>query len=169
MEARAIEADYGGPFTDAHAVTNPDTDQSAAQANRVMEDSAQMTRTSRKMRVAFDTVGSGDPTVASFSSQYGNDSGKYPTLARSGVGLYSVTLAASYTDDLGTVETTSIGDAWAVARQGASGSAADDVHVKVLAITGAVITLRVESPLGTVADAGDDSTAAIRVSVYVEP
>lgn len=93
---------YGGPYLDAEAVENPQTEQSADLGNRVFEDTAQMTRTSRKAYLKFaTTLVNGAVTVhADSHTQWGSSSFYFPALTRTGAGRYTATYAASYADAL---------------------------------------------------------------------
>jgi hypothetical protein len=156
---------YGGPFSDAFPIENPETDMDAAKANRLYEDSAQMTNTSTKACIVFDTVASGSATVSGIRSQWGNGDAQKPTVERTNTGLYTVTFPASFDDGLDlpdSVETVSFFDADAKAR---SADPADDVLAQVLTVAGNVITLKVESAFGTLADVGNNSSDPITVSL----
>lgn len=157
-ESRSIEVDYGGPYADARAVTNPDTDRSADYMNRESEDVCHLTRTARKATIVFTTRNSnGDCTILSFRSQWGSTV-TTETVQRTATGTYTATLKTSYTDDLDTSETVSLYDAEASVR---STDPVDNVFARVLSISGNVVTFTIESPKGTLADYGDNSAAAL--------
>ena len=93
---------YGGPYVDAEAVEDPETEQSADLGNRGFEDTAQMTRTSRKAYLKFATTLVNGAVVVNADShtQWGSSSFYFPTLARTGAGRYTATYAATYDDAL---------------------------------------------------------------------
>lgn len=81
---------------------------SAAQGNRLLEDVAQLTRVCPKIWLRFPTVASGDTTVTSHTSVWGQGSGFHPTtITRSGVGIYAITYPSSFSDALSVSETVS--------------------------------------------------------------
>jgi hypothetical protein len=92
-------ATYGMPVNDYAPVTDPTTDQSAAGANQGFCDLSMMTNTSIKAVVALQTNNTSAPVLISHAAQWGT--GTAPTLARTGVGTYTVTWPATVTDQLG--------------------------------------------------------------------
>lgn len=96
-------ADYGAPFVDAQATSNPTTELAAAQFNRLAEDSAQMTRTSGKIAVKFRTSASAAPVsiaVDDSTSQWGEGVSYAPTISKTATGTYTITYAVEYPDAL---------------------------------------------------------------------
>lgn len=106
MLSKTIES-YGGPFQDAEAVANPETEQSADQGNRVLEDGAQLTRTGAKAFLSFTTTVTAAPVAATLVdsvSQWGEGASVEPTVEKTGTGVYVATYATEYDDALvGTV------------------------------------------------------------------
>ncbi len=99
---RTVET-YGGPYIDQESVSNPETQMSANKGNRLMEDVAQMTRTSTKVRVKFNTTTTAAPaavTVTSGETQWGTGSAYNPTIQKTATGTYELTYATSYADAL---------------------------------------------------------------------
>lgn len=156
---------YGGEKVDARPVANPTSQLAAEHYNRLAEDVAHLTRTAPKIIVRFPT-GAGNPAAGDISTrtQWGSGAGEKPTITRTGAGRYTLTWAASYTDALGDSETVSFFDAHVTAR---TSDATDDLEARVLTVTGNVVTVEVESPRNTPADAGNSSAAAINVTVWV--
>lgn len=107
---RSIDT-YGGQFTDALPVEDPETEIAAATHNRMAEDVAQVAGTSKKFTVTWQTLaGAGVVSAANVSvrSHYGTGSAAKPTITRGATaGLYSVVFAASYVDGIAATETTS--------------------------------------------------------------
>lgn len=106
--------DYGGgiAIADEEPVENAQGQLSAVHYQRLTEDTAQMTRTSCKAIVKWTTKSSGAVgTVVSMKGQLGDTAPFFPTIARSGAGLYTLTFAADYPDGLGEDETTGFYDA----------------------------------------------------------
>lgn len=105
MLPRTIQT-YGGPYVDELAVQNPESEESAAYGNRSFEDLAQLSATPVFARVKFATqTGGSSVAVISAVSQMGTGSGQNPTIARTGVGLYTITYPTSWVDPLGQSET----------------------------------------------------------------
>ncbi len=97
---------YGGPHVDAKPVENPQSQVSASSYDRQSEDTAQMTRTAARSTVEFLTNASTNPPAGDVSheSVWGSGDAQKPTVTRTGTGLYTITWAASYTDELGVSE-----------------------------------------------------------------
>jgi hypothetical protein len=101
--------DYGGPYANKGAVEDPSTEADADKFNRLAEDAAQMTRTAPRVIVHFPTVASGSTTATYAETQWGSGVSYYPTtIARGGIGLYTITMPASFADGLGEVESVSL-------------------------------------------------------------
>lgn len=102
---------YGGPFVDQEPVHNPQTQQSADQGNRVFRDVAQLTRTGIRAWVSFKTsagsAGAYDPSDVNAWSIWGGSTSAKPTVEKTATGLYKVTFATSYLDELDNAETVS--------------------------------------------------------------
>lgn len=104
--SRTIDS-YGGVYTNEQPVANPTTEQSAAFYTRHSDDSAQMTRTTRKVFVRFPTTASAAPvavTPTDGRSHMGVDGAALPTVGKTATGRYTVTYPVSWTDDLGVLE-----------------------------------------------------------------
>lgn len=165
MAASATIDTYGGEKDDAGPLQNARTQVSADSWNRLAEDVAHLTRTAPKAIVRFPT-GAGTPVAPgdiATRSQWGSSNGEKPTITRTGAGLYTLTWGATYTDALGETEAVDFFDAHVTAR---TSDGSDDLDARVLTVAANVITLQVESPRGTPADAGDSSAAAINVTVW---
>jgi len=101
-----VIATYGGPYVDAFAVQNPETQMAASKANRLMEDAAQMSRTAIRAMVTFATDdGSSEPVVVTHWSVWGSGNAQKPIVTRSAAGKYTITYASSFTDALDVEET----------------------------------------------------------------
>lgn len=137
---------YGGPFVDASAVRNPTSQISAKLFNQLIEDVAQMTRTALRAMVRFTTVTSGNPTVSSHKSAWGDTDTQKPTVTRTGTGLYTVTYATALTNGLGDSESVSFGFGEAHLLGSTDGKARVDT------IAANVVTLRVYDAAGTLSD-----------------
>lgn len=107
MKPSSIQT-YGGPFEDEAPVMNPTTQQSAAQGNEVFRDVAQLTRTGFRAIVAFPTsagaAGAIDPSSVVAWSMWGDATAVKPVVEKTATGLYKVTYAPSYPDELGNME-----------------------------------------------------------------
>lgn len=94
---------YSGPWEDEEAVANPTTQQSSSSMNRVAEDAAQMTRTSTKVMVRFQTSATAGPIpidVVDSTSQWGEGISYVPTIEKTATGTYTITYAVEYDDAL---------------------------------------------------------------------
>lgn len=94
---------YSGPWIDREAVANPTDEQSASSMNRLIEDAAQMTRTSTKIMVRFATSSTAAPVaiaVDDSTSQWGEGVSFAPTISKTATGTYTITYATEYEDAL---------------------------------------------------------------------
>lgn len=117
MAIRSSIDSYGGQFVDLLPVENPVAEQSAAYANRLHEDVAQMTRTACKAIVRFALTTAGAPITLNAANvdvwtQWGTSATYKPTIAKTATGTYTVTFGASYNDALSVPETVSLVDAF---------------------------------------------------------
>tara|TARA_B100000949_G_C14158751_1_gene398101 strand:+ start:202 stop:678 length:477 start_codon:yes stop_codon:yes gene_type:complete len=151
MDPRTI-GNYGGPKLDSLPVSNPETQVAAAEMNRYMEDLAQTTRTVLRAAVKFPTgVVSPVPAVSVFHrSIWGSGSAQKPVVTRTGVGLYTVTYAATFTDALGTIETVAFFGGHASVE---SAVAADDFQARLISVAANVVSVVVQDA-GAPADVG---------------
>jgi hypothetical protein len=158
---------YGGERVEAKAVSNPLSQYPSDDFNRAHEDLAQATRTITRVAVLFPTSGAAPADIPAGSVQHrnvwGTGSSTKPTVTKTATGLYTVTWAASYADALGFVEAVAL--AFPVTCEAFTSDSADDVDARILTIGSNSLTLKVESPRGTLADLGDNSAGAISVSV----
>lgn len=144
MDVHAID-NYGGVKLDALPMSNPETQLSAAQFNRLAADAAQMTNTILRAAVIFPTVAAVAPqTVPAASvnhrSVWGNGAAQKPVVTKTAPGRYTITYATSFTDVLGVVETVGFFDAHGEPRSTVS---TDVLKVEVLTATANVITIGV--------------------------
>ena len=99
--------DYGMPVGDYLVeVTDPTVDQPAAGAAQQACDTAAMTRTAPRAIVKFTTNGTGVPTLALHEAQWGI--GSVPVVARTGVGVYTITWPVTVVDELGVAQTVNL-------------------------------------------------------------
>lgn len=161
-------ADYGGPFNDEDVVQNPETEQSAALANREFLDTAQLTQCSQKAGVFFATSAAAPATYSAsdvaHKSQWGAGSATKPTVAKTATGRYTITYASTQTDELDEVETLALRP---IAVHAMSSNAGDNLQARFVTVSGGVATLVVCSPPGTPADVGDVSAAAISIAAWM--
>lgn len=95
-------ATYGGPYSNAYPVASPLTDQDAALANQMMADAAGMTRTKLSFWAVFTTASSsGAMTLQAWDATWAAATPTAPTLALVSTGIFSVTVPALITDELG--------------------------------------------------------------------
>ena len=103
MAANRSSAEYGVPYVDQEAVSNPETQMAANKFNRLGEDVAQMTRVAKKVDVVFTTSSVAGPTAVrptSGKAQWGTGSPYRPTVSKTATGQYTVTWNSSYADAL---------------------------------------------------------------------
>ena len=112
---RVIET-YGGPYTDAEVVENPEIEQGADAYNRHAEDTAIMSRLTPAWHVKFtlDSASLAPVTLSSASIAVrgpgGNSNDMKPTITKDDVGTYTLVFPESFTDSLGeTIDTTIVG------------------------------------------------------------
>ncbi len=148
---------YGGPYQDAEVVANPLTQISADNDNRALEDCAQMTNTADRACVRFVPVGSGNPTVAEHRTVWGNGALQEPVITRTGVGLYTLTFATTYTDALSYVETVGLTMGTAVLGGDTVGMAMVDT------IVANVVTVRLFNGSNAASDLGSSSHITVTV------
>ena len=166
MEAKTI-GNFGGPYEDATAVENPETDLDADNGNLLLEAAAQMTRTSTKAEVSFDTVAAAAPQAivpTSHDTQWGSGASQRPTVGKTATGLYTVTWGTSFNDALGTSETVAFTRGKCEVRINHD---TDDIFARIKAISSNVVTLLVESPKGTAADVGNVSGLVLTVDLFM--
>jgi hypothetical protein len=147
-------SDYGGEFEDGGVVSNPRTEQSAAYANRVFEDVAQMTHTVPRAWVSFATSSGGAGAIDEIDaiSVWGEGTA-VPTLAKTATGTYTVSYAATYedalvgteSDDISETETVYFRFGWGSARGSTFG------HVQVDPVDN-VVTVYVFDATGALSD-----------------
>lgn len=103
MQSRDLN-NYGGPKKDAPpGVVNPDLEQSATDHNRLIEDSAQATRSVSRAWFCFDTTATAGPIVVptvDSANVWGEGSGTAPVVAKTATGTYEAIFATSFPDGL---------------------------------------------------------------------
>lgn len=105
-----VIGNYGGPFVDSTAIENPETDLSADNGNRALEDLAQLTRTKPKAMVRFTATTTAAPTTVEptfWDTIWGSGVSQKPTINKTATGEYTISWATSYVDALGVTETVS--------------------------------------------------------------
>ena len=108
MTPKSID-DYGGPYSDATPVEDPQTDVSDTSFNRMAEDVAQLTQAGPRGVLHFTTTAANPVTISKNVNMWGAT----PTVSRTALGTYEITFATSYADSLGTTETLSLQSHWA--------------------------------------------------------
>lgn len=109
MISKTLES-YGGQYADQHPVGNPGTEMAASYMNALLNDTAQLTRTGWRAIVSFAPTATAATYTYSASavtceSMWGNTASFKPTVVKTGTGLYTVTFATSYSDELSEDET----------------------------------------------------------------
>lgn len=167
MEPRTI-GNYGGPKVDGLPVSNPETQVAASEMNRYMEDLAQATRTVLRACVSFPTnAGAAPLTVPAgdvdHKSVWGSGAGQKPTVQKTGVGLYTITYATSFTDALSVAESVAF---FAGHVSCMSSDSADILTARTLTVAANVVTIGVYAS-GALADVGNSSGAVFPVNVWL--
>lgn len=102
---------YGGPKANYAPITDPTTDEDAADRNRYVCDVAMMSHTAPRGFVRFvavDGAAPTDPASNVHDALWGSAVGVKPAVANTGEGVWTVTLPATVDDEL-TAEETSLG------------------------------------------------------------
>jgi hypothetical protein len=167
MDPKTI-GNYGGPKIDALPVSNPETQVAASEMNRYMEDMAQTTRTVLRAAVTFPTDLAAAPlTIPPGSitnrSVWGSGPAQKPVITKTGVGLYTLTFPATFTDALGTVETVAF---YAGHGSCMSADVDDDIAARTITLAANVVTIGVYAA-GVLADDGNVSTLVFPVTVWL--
>lgn len=142
---------YGGIFVDAKPVEVAVQEQSAAFANELHKDVAELTLTAFRGWVHFLTSGAapGALTVVSAQSWAGTGSGQAPVVSKTGTGLYQVVYPTTYTNGLGVVEAIVLKQAkvelWGVGVRG---------HAYVGSVLNQTATIEVTNTADTLSDLG---------------
>jgi hypothetical protein len=111
MQPRDLAA-YGGAYSDARPQSDPLTQVASDSINLLMEDTAQLTRVPIRVMAMFTTNNVTDPAVIDYGrTQWGTGVSYKPTVTRTGVGLFTVTFSATYTDGLDETESLALVDA----------------------------------------------------------
>lgn len=103
--------DLGGPKANYAPITDPTTDEEAADRNRYVCDVAMMGHTAPRGFVRFvavDGAAPTDPASSVHDALWGSDVAVKPVVARTGEGVWTVTLPATVDDEL-TVEDAVLG------------------------------------------------------------
>lgn len=154
---RTIDS-FGGVFSDQYPVEDPTVEQSSSYANRLHEDTAQMSRTTIKAIVAFPTSAAGAPVAVTPSagrSHSGTGGADLPTISKTGTGVYQITWAASFTDSLSVSETRTFTFA-----AGAVMHASQFGHVQCV-VASNVVTAYVVDPAGVATDLGGSVSVVV--------
>lgn len=103
--------DYGGPKANYAPITDPTTDEDAADRNRYACDVAMMTHTAPRAFVRFVAANGSAPTDPASNvhdAQWGSTVSVKPAVARTGEGVWTVTWPSTVDDEL-TDEDTALG------------------------------------------------------------
>lgn len=156
--------DYGAPaggYLDALPVEDPTSEQSAAYANRQICDTAQMTNTTTKAIVRFNTTTTAGPiavTPTNGRSHRGTGSSQLPSIQKVSTGRYNITYSASFTDEIGATETFTF-----YAARGAVESLT--VHGTIqCTVTSNVIQVAVFNTAGSLSDLTNGTPVVIRAT-----
>ncbi len=148
---------FNGPKVNAKAKSNNSSQYGSDEWNRAHEDLAQATRTISRAIVSFRTNGASNPLVVNtiHRSVWGVGVTQKPVIIRIGVGIYVITYATSFSDGLGVVE--NVAFAFPPTVSAMTGDSSDNMVVNPVSFTANTITLAIQSPPGTLADAGNNS------------
>jgi hypothetical protein len=164
-------ASYGSPKKNARPTSNPKTDITQGDWNRLVGDVAALTGCPVKLRVIFATTTSNGAIAPTwFASQWGNDSASAPVVQRTGTGVYTLATPSAwatpgtwvYSLDPDQVTSTSEQVIWTFAR-GEIDTLVSVADGKVRNTrSGYTITLNVTNTSGTLSDLGGG------IPIYVE-
>jgi len=152
-------ATFGGSKVNYAPVEDVTTDEDAAVRNAYVADVAMMTPTAIRGWVRFTAQATtGAMLVVAHNANWGTGAGVAPVLARTGVGIFTITVPATVTDPLGNTHTVNLRDAWVNARGAATFLFRDAV------VTSAnVITVYVGSAAGSPFDAAGTDFGVIYI------
>lgn len=115
---------YGGPFANSAPVVDPTTDQDAAAYNAHAASTAAMTATCGQAWARFVTAATtGAMALAASNSNnaaWGNAPAQRPTLARSALGVFTVTWPTTIVDGVGVTQTVNLRRVASVLIEGAT-------------------------------------------------
>ena len=151
-------ATYGGELQDYKtAKVDATTDRSAAEGNKAFASVASMTHCAPKAIVQIQTAAStGAMVLVSWDAAWKANTITPPTLARSTTGVFTLTFATTFTDELGDTQTTSL--RWALAQY----AEATAYRAQAEVTSANVVTLYTYNAGGTAADnAGADVVLVI--------
>jgi hypothetical protein len=157
----------GGPYVDATPVDDPESEMAADEVNLLLETTSQGSYTSPATIGTFVTTSTAAPVNVdaanvSHSSHWGNGSSTKPTVAKTATGLYTLTFPATWANGLDVVESVSLFTGPTPGCR--TGDATDDLYAELVTVSANVVTVKVESPKGTLADVGDSSSNPITVT-----
>ena len=157
-------SDFGGPYVDAIPKSDTESEMGADDGNRLLVTVSQGSYTSLSSRGHFDTTATAAPLVVAsgkvaHSSHWGVSSSNKPTVSKTATGLYTLEFPVNWVNALNVTETVSFSDGEIPSAR--TGDAADDCHAEILSIVANVVTVKVESPRGTLSDKGNSSATDI--------
>jgi len=129
---------YGGAFIDAAPVENPQTDLGAGPFTQMSASVAMGTHTFIRGWVQILTSAT-TPTIIAHDALWGNGVSVTPTLVRTAIGNYSLTIPATINDELGVVHSTNIRGCWG--NVNASGAVTQNINVARNTATQMVISI----------------------------
>lgn len=139
---------YGGALNDYAPVEDPSTDESAAFRNKYAANVAMMTQTICRAYARFVTAATtGGMSLAAHRALWGSLPAVAPTLARSGVGIYTVTWTATQNDLLSVSHTLNFIAAWGGTRTTTSADS-----MKAIPTAANVVTVYVRDAAGALTD-----------------
>lgn len=103
-------ATFGGSKQNYSPIEDPTTDEDAGIRNQYVADVAMMTNATPRGWARF--TASAAPSLVAHNANWGNAALYAPAIARTAVGVFTVTLPSSALDALGNTHTTNVRDAW---------------------------------------------------------
>lgn len=91
---------YGGALNDLAPVIDPTTDRPADGANPAYASIAALTHCGPRASARITWAGTGTPTLTTHEEQWNNGNNAAPTVARTGVGLGTLTYPATVLDEI---------------------------------------------------------------------
>ena len=150
-------ATFGGSKVNYAPVEDVTTDEDAAVRNAYVADVAMMTPTAIRGWVRF-TASATAPVLVAHNANWGTGAGVAPVLARTGVGVFTITVPATVTDPLGNTHTVNLRDAWVNAR-----GAATFLFCGAVVTSANVITVYIGSAAGAASDAAGTDFGVIYI------
>lgn len=169
MLIRSLD-DYGGPIANYAPVKDPTTDEDCKFRNRYACDLAMLTHTGAVALVSFVGVNGGnptDPTGFVHDARWGSSNPVKPTVVRTGEGVWTVTYASTFNDEL-TLEDPSLGGGATISTNFRRANASTEPLAGVLTHARATVTSpNVVTVYGFLANGTADDLTGVTITAWI--